>query len=339
MKKCLKYLILILVIAAFAAAGCGKNEDEKPRELYLCSSLGKTMTEDIVADYTAATNTKVHVAYLPGGSLQERLDYLRQHKFDCWLGGTVEEYYLANKQSILQPYITKEAYKVPAELRSRRGEWTSLYLSYIALLSNKNNLRSYGLYAPESWNELLVPELQDEIAIPDLALGGASYSMVTSLWQLRGKDAALDYAAKLSRQRPFYAATPGEAIDMVYIGKKTVAVVPMPYALMMEERHRHLFATVPKDANRTMLTGAAIMKNNHNEVQAQEFLDYLMSDASIDYLTGKGYSYMWHVKYYPYNDGRGVLIGDVKVPVDDLNWTAAYKSEIIKQWLMAKKEN
>ncbi|MDQ9816092.1 hypothetical protein RFZ01_17085, partial [Acinetobacter pittii] len=62
---------------------------------------------------------------------------------------------MANKQSVLQPYITKEAYKVPAELRSRRGEWTSLYLSYIALLSNKNNLRNYGLYAPESWHELL----------------------------------------------------------------------------------------------------------------------------------------------------------------------------------------
>lgn len=333
MKKCLKYLIPVLVMAAFMISGCGQGNDNKPKELFLCSSLGKAMTEDVAADYTAATKTKVHITYLPGGSFQERVDFLRRHKFDCWLGGTGEEYYMANKQNILQPYIAKESYKVPAELRSRRGEWTSLYLSYIALLSNKHNLRQYGLYAPETWDELLVSDLQDEIAIPNPALGGASYGMVTSLWQLRGKEQALDYAAKLNQQRPIYTGTPGEAVDLVYIGKKTVAVVPMGYALMLESRHRHLFATVPKDANRTMLTGAAIMKNANDEEQAQKFLDYLMSDESINSLTRKEYTYMWHVKYYPYNDGRRELIGNVKVPVDDLNWTASYKSEIIKQWL------
>ena len=163
--------------------------------------------------------------------------------------------------------------------------------------------------------------------------------MTTTLWQLRGKEQALDFAAKLNQQRPIYTSTPGEAIDLVYIGKRTVAVVPMGYALMLESRHRHLFATVPKDANRTMLTGAAIMKNANDVEEAQRFLDYLMSDASINSLTRKEYTYMWHVKYYPYNDGRRELIGNVKVPVDDLNWTASYKNEIIKQWLNAQQEN
>lgn len=339
MNKSFKYLILSLIMSVFFLSGCGKDADSKPKELYLCSSLGRTMTEDIVEDYTAATNTKVHLTYLPAGTLQERLDYLRQHKFDCWLGGTAEEYYMANKQNILRPYITKESYKVPAELSNRQGEWTSLYLSYIALLSNKNNLRNYGLYAPETWDELLVPELKDEIAIPNLTLGGASYGMVTSLWQLRGKENALNFAAELNKQYPIYTTTPGEAIDLVYIGKRTVAVLPMDYALIMEARHRHLFATVPKDANRTMLTGAAVMKNNVDEKQAQAFLDYLMSDASVDALNRRGYPYVWHVKNYPYNDGRRELIGNVNVPVDDLNWTASYKTEIIRQWLNAQKEN
>lgn len=338
MKKCFKFLTLILVMAAVLISGCGRNEAQKPKELYLCSSLGKTMTEDIVEDYEAATKTKVHVTYLPAGTLQERMDYLRQHKFDCWLGGTAEEYYMANKQNILRPYITKESYKVPAELSNRQGEWTSLYLSYIALLSNKNNLRSYGLYAPETWDELLVPELKDEITIPNLSLGGASYGMVTSLWQLRGKKKSLEFAAALNQQYPLYTSTPGEAIDLVYIGKKTVAVVPMDYALIMEARHSHLFATVPRDANRTMLTGAAIMKNTLDEQQAQAFLDYLMSDDSVEALNRSGYPYIWHVKNYPYNDGRRELIGNVNVPVDDLNWTASYKSEIIRQWLNAQQE-
>ena len=44
---------------------------------------------------------------------------------------------------------------------------------------------------------------------------------------------------------------------------------------------------------------------------------------------------MWHVKNYPYNDGRRELIGNVQVPVDDLSWTSTYKNEIIKKWVNA----
>jgi len=260
------------------------------------------------------------------------LDYLRKHRFDVWLGGTSEEYFMADEQHILQPYIAKESYKVPAELRNRTGQWTSLYLSYIALLSNKNNLHAYGLYAPETWDELLAPQLKDELAIADFDLGGASFGMITSIWQMRGKEQAMAYAAKLNAQQPVYTKGFGEAVDLVYIGKKTVAIVPLDYALQMEARHRHLFATVVKDANRTMLTGAAIMRSAAHPDQARAFLDYLMSDAGVELLPANGYHYMWHVKKYPYNDGRRELIGNVRVPVDDLSWTSVYKSEIIRQW-------
>ena len=263
------------------------------------------------------------------------MDYLRKHKFDVWLGGTSEEYFMADEQHILQPYIAKEAYKVPAELRNRTGQWTSLYLSYIALLSNKNNLHAYGLYAPETWDELLAPQLKDELAIADFNLGGASYGMITSIWQLRGGDQALAYAAKFNAQQPVYTKGFGEAVDLVYIGKKTVAIVPLDYALQMEARHRHLFATVVKDANRTMLTGAAIMRSAEHSEEARAFLDFLMSDAGVELLPANGYHYMWHVKKYPYNDGRRELIGNVRVPVDDLSWTSVYKSEIIRQWRSA----
>ena len=323
------------MVIAVLVAGCGGRE-EKPKELALCSSMSKNRTELFANAYSKASGTKVRISYLPGGTLQERQDFLRKHKFDVWLGGTSEEYFLAEEQNILQPYVAKDSYKVPAELRNRTGQWTSLYLSYIALLSNKNNLHAYGLYAPESWDELLDPQLKDEVAMADFNLGGASFGMLTSISQLRGKASALAYAAKLNKQNPVYTSGFGEAVDMVYIGKKTVAVVPLDYALLMEMRHSHLFATVPKDANRTMLTGVAIMQGAPNVQEARKFIDYLMSDEGAKLLPDNGYHYMWHVKNYPNNVGRRELIGNVQVPVDDLGWTSTYKNEIIRQWLEAK---
>lgn len=340
MKKTLIYRLIIFLLAALVLTGCGGEEDkkqseEKPKELALCSSMGRKFTELIADDFRKHSGTKVLISYLPGGTTQERMDFLRQHKFDVWLGGTAEEYYLAGEQNILEPYITKESYKVPAELRSRTGLWTSIYLSYIAFLSNKGNLEAFGLYAPETWNELLDEHLKDEIAMPDFNLGGVSFAMLTSVWQMRGKEKALEYAAKLNAQNPTYTSGFGEAVDMVYIGKKTVALVPLDYALLMEYRHRHLFATVVKDANRTMLTGAALMRNAPDSELGRNFLDYLMSDAGETLLRQNGYYYMWHVRDYPYNDGRRELIGNVQVPVDDLSWTSVYKADIIHQWLSA----
>lgn len=323
----------VLLAAVIAAAGCGGDANQQ-KKLNLCSSLGEKQTELLTKDFTKNTGIGVRITYLPGGTLAERLDFLRRGQFDCWLGGTSEEYFRADQENMLEPYIAKESFKTPVEMRSRQGQWTSLYLQYIALISNKNNLRSYGLYAPETWDELLVPELKDEIAVPDPALGGASYGMLTSIWQMRGREAALDYAAKLKEQRPAYTASLSDAVDLVYSGRKGVAVVPLDYALQLEERYDHLFATVLKDANRNMLTGAAVMRGG-NADGARQFIDYLMSDGSEQVLIKNGFQYMWHVKNYPYNDGRQELIGNVQVPVDDLSWTAGYKQDIIRKWKQA----
>lgn len=336
MRKFMLYKIICLLLGVLLLAGCAKETEPTQKQLLLCSSMNKKITELFAENYSKATGTKVKISYLPAGTQKERFDYLRQNKFDVWLGGTSEEYFLADEQKILQPYIVKEAYKVPAELRNRTGQWTSLYLSYIAFLSNKNNLHAYGLYAPESLEELLVPQLKDEIALADFNLGGASYGLITSIWQLRGKDEALDYAAKLNAQNPVYTQGFGEAVDMVYIGKKTVAVVPLDYALKLERQHSHLFATVVQDANRNMLTCAAIMRNAEHVDEAKAFLDYLMSDEGMELLPENGYHYIWHVKKYPYNDGRRELLGNISVPVDDLGWTAGDKNEIIRAWLNAK---
>ena len=336
MRKIAFARIICVLLALVILGGCGgEKPQEKPR-LELCSSMNKAFTELIAESFSKKSGVKVVVSYLPGGTQQQRFDYLRQHKFDIWLGGTSEEFFMADEQHILEPYLAKESYKVPAELRNRTGEWTSLYLSYIALLSNKNNLQAYGLYAPESWDELLAHQLKDEVTMADFTQGGASFGMLTSIWQLRGREAALEYAAKLNAQNPDYTSGFGEAVDKVYIGKKTVAVVPLDYALLLETRHRHLFATVPKDANRNILTGAAIIKGAPHEQIAKSFLDYLMSDEGAELLPENGYHYMWHVKNYPYNDGRRELIGNVQGPVDDLSWTSTYKSEIIKKWVNAR---
>ncbi len=340
MKKIVCALLLLLI---FVISGCAENPQPKKVDangapklsLNVCSSMSEAVTKLLVEEYARKSGVEVKVKYLPAGSFAEKIDFLRADKFDCWLGGTAEEYYLADQQSMLAPYKPQEFYKMPAELRSRQGQWTSLYLEYIAFVSNTEKLEKKKLYAPDTWEELLLPEFKDEITMPNFVNGGASYGMITSIWQLRGKEAALEYAGKLNGQNIVYTDNIAEAVDKVHKGEKMVAVVPLRTAILQELKHKHLFATVVKDANRNLLNCVAVMNDAENLNEARGFIDYLISDESEALLRSKGYQYIWHAKNYPYNDGRKELIGNVNVPMDDLSWTAFEKNEIISQWLKA----
>lgn len=339
--RCLMLLALTLLLM-FTSMCCEASTTEKEEArpvkdtvMDLCSSMSKGVTELLVEDFAKRYGTRVSVKYLPQGGWQERMEFLKNNNFDCWLGGSVEECYLADQEGILSPYKAKEFYKMPVELRTRQGQWTSIFLEYIAFVSNTNKLRDKGLYAPDTWQELLLPEFQNEIVMEDFANGGTSYSMITSIWQLRGKETALKYADRLNKQNIYFTTTYEEAVDKVNRGEKMVAVVPLRTAILLETKHKHLFATVVKDANRNLLNCAAVMNNAQNLDLARDFIDYLLSDHSQAALRSEGYHYIWHAKNYPYNDGRKELIGNVNVPVDDLSWTAVEKEEIISQWLNA----
>lgn len=341
--KLIRFLTIILMLTAISAlSGCSEEKKDtatpKEQELRICSSLGQYMTELLVNDFVYHHQGKVKatITYLPGGTMEDRLRFIESGRFDCWLGGSPEEYFTANQNKLLQAYAAKEAFKLPVELRNRRNLWTNLYLSHIAIISNKNKLHNAGLYAPTTWKELLVPQYKNEIAVPNYSLGGSSFGMITSIWQLHSKEEALKYAASFNKQNPQYTNNLLEAASLVYKGQKTSAILPMDYAMELEEKHNHLFATVPKDANRNLITGIALLNKAPNVPCAQQFIDHLMSDASKELLQKNQYQYIWHIKDYHNTANRVQLTGKLAIPIDDLAWTSTYKSEIIRQWTEAK---
>ena len=349
MKKKFYYTSLLtclicLILASFAPLQTNAAEKPAPDKepavypLRICSSLGQDITNLLIKDFAAKSGKHIepHIEYLPPGTSEERFSFIQKGNFDCWLGATIEEYHNANEHKLLEPYTPLEAFKVPLELRNRRNLWTSLYFSHIALISNKERLADLGLYAPAKWEDLLDPLLKNEIVLPNYNLGGSAFGMITSIWQLQGKEAALKYAAKFNQQQPLLYDNALIVADSIYTGKKTVGILPVDYALELEAKHSHLFATVPREANHNIITGVALLKNAQFTKTAQEFIDYLMSDASEETLHKHNHIYLWHVKNYPNNSGRTELVGKLNTPIDDLTWTSTYKAEIIRQWMEAK---
>lgn len=339
MKKILALLCAALCMLAVwqKQPAAAENEVKNKEQVKICISMPPHLARALADDFTAASGIEAEVVPLPPGSVDNRFKFLANSGSDVWLGGTVEEFYLAAERGLLVSYQPEEAYAVPAEFRQNNWLWTALYIDHIGFLSNKQNLHYFGLYAPESWQDLLADELKFELALPDPKNGGAGYGMMTALWQLKGEKAAMEYAAALNAQRPEYFVNLQETIDEVRMGYKTVAVVPLSLALLLERSEQNLFATLPNDGNKNLISGAAVL-NGKNQAAAGKFIDYLLSRRAAEIVGATGHQLIWSISSAADDDLRDKYTGKLLTPVDDLSWTAGQKAEVIVRWQNAGRE-
>ena len=326
------YVILVL-LTVLAVTGCNSQKQDPPAEgvVRVCSSMNRNLSEALVEAFANKTGIVVEFDPLVATSLSQRLDLLGNSKVDVWMGGSAEEYYMAAERDMLATYLPQGAAGIPPQYMDRDGRWVPLSIDYIALLSNRNNMKKLGIEPPSSWDELLQPVLHNEIVMADPVTGGPPYGLITSLWQLRGREAALQYAGTLRTQQVLYLPTEAKAGYEVYLGNKAVAVMSLRHALALEREHPFLYAVPVRDGNKNMITAAAILKTGEKRKAAERFMEYLFSKEAMQIM-----------REYQINQLADVLndknkYGDIGiVPNDDLRWMAGEKQALIKEWLNAK---
>ncbi|MBQ2221296.1 MAG: extracellular solute-binding protein, partial [Acidaminococcaceae bacterium] len=159
-----KYFVLfLLLLCLLFQAGCSSQKQNPPVEgvVRVCSSMNRNLSEALVEGFANKTGIVVEFDPLVATSLSQRLDLLSASKVDVWMGGSAEEYYMAAERDMLVPYLPRGAANIPPQYMDRDGRWVPLSIDYIALLSNRNNMRKLGIEPPSSWDELLQPVLHN----------------------------------------------------------------------------------------------------------------------------------------------------------------------------------
>ena len=326
-----KFLILsVAFVIASVLGGCNFiNMAEEVSVLRVYSQLPPEITHSLASDFEKASKGKVKIELVGGTHKQtgEKNVSRASGDFDVWLGGTAEDYFLADTKKQLQPYQTKNFQNKEPALRDKHGAWTGLFSTNLVFVANRNALIEAGLRVPSSWQDLLQENFKDGIVFSEPGLRQGGFRFLTTLWQLFGENMTDDYLQKLKTLSPAYTESDAAAIEAVRTGKKAVTVVPLDLAMTAAISNNILVIGVPEEGTARIVIGAAIMNTTKSEALARNFMDFLDSESVRIILDNSDY-YVWPLAEPPQKYTWGRAYSDVFLVNEDLRWSVLNSEEI-----------
>ncbi len=150
-------------------------------KLSVYSALNESTNNAFVDAFKKANGGGVEVEVLPlaaAGELQTRIRTEKASpKADIFIGGSSEFHDPLGKEGLLEAYKSPNAAAVDAGFKDPNGNWTGWYLGIFGLVINKDRWEKEmaGKPKPSTWDDLLAPELNGKLDMPDPVKTGGGY--------------------------------------------------------------------------------------------------------------------------------------------------------------------
>lgn len=235
--------------------------------------------------YSRNTGTKVNMTAKSTGETLAQLNAERANpKTDIWFGGTGDPHLQAAEQGLSLEYKSPQlkdlhpwAQKQAADANYRT---VGVYLSPLGFGYNKELLAKKKAQAPQSWADLLKPELKGEVQMANPASSGTAYTMIATLVQLMGEDKAFDYMKKLHVNISTYTRSGVGPIKAAARGETTVSVSFMP-DITTEALHGFpVEGSTPVEGTGAEIGSMSIVKNGPNAEAAKKFYEWALTPGA-----------------------------------------------------------
>jgi len=120
---------------------------------------------------------------------------------DVWFGANVESHELARRRGLLQVYQPRAV--LGTEFKDPDGYWTAVYLDPLAFGVDVQMQRELHLSAPASWQDLLDPDLKNQIVLPS-PQSKTTQLIIATLVFILGEEPATHYLMQLDQNISSY---------------------------------------------------------------------------------------------------------------------------------------
>jgi iron(III) transport system substrate-binding protein len=211
------------------------------------------------------------------------------------------------QKSLLQPYQSPNAARVPAEFKAPDGAWTGMIGRSRSIMYNTNLVKPEE--APKSVFDLTDPKYRGRVAISAITEGGTKL-WLASLLQERGEEFTVKYVNDLRANGLRVLANSTEVRKEVGGGGVAYGLVNHYYYVFEQKEGKPVGLIYPdQDAGQigTLVTPltVSIVKGARNEEAARRFVDFVLSAEGQAPLTTQEAE-------FPLVPGVG--LGDANVP-------------------------
>lgn len=232
--------------------------------------------------YARTTGVKVNMTAKGSGEALAQLNAERANpKTDIWFGGTGDPHLQAAEQGLTLEYKSDQlvqlhpwAQKQAADSKYRT---VGVYLGPLGFGFNKELLAKKKVSEPKSWADLLKPEFKGEVQMANPASSGTAYTMIATLVQLMGEDAAFDYMRKLHGNISTYTRSGTAPVKAAARGETTVSVSFVHDVTTEAVNGFPVGSATPAEGTGAEIGSMSIVKNGPNTAEAKKFYEWALT--------------------------------------------------------------
>ncbi|MCL2530247.1 MAG: putative 2-aminoethylphosphonate ABC transporter substrate-binding protein [Coriobacteriia bacterium] len=313
------------------------NSQGESGEITVYTALEDEQIEEYLKVFNASyPNIKVNIVRESTGIITARLLAEKDNpQADLVWGTAASSLLVLDENNMLEPYAPAGVENILPQFKSDKSipTWVGIDVWETAFAVNIVELEKLGLTIDDikSYDDLLRPELQGHIVMPNPASSGTGLLTVTGILQIKGKDtdAGWKYLSDLHENIDQYVHSGSKPAKMAGAGECVIGI-SFGYACIKQVREGLPVEVVfPAEGSGWDLEANALMKKNTINPAALTFLDWAISDEAMA---------LYKENYPILANGRGGtydgISGDpVKQLIDnDLAWVAANREDILTQW-------
>lgn len=308
MKK-LYALLLTLAMIIGMFAGCGNTQEPEKAETpeapaITLESVATPATEVAPAEISgevnvymvntedlaialkegfekAYPNIKMNYVLLPGGEVLTRLRAEKENpQADLVCGGGADVYMNANSENLFLPYVPEATKNYVDGAVAENGGYVLDLQNILGICYDKDWYDAKGLPYPTTWDDLLIPELEDNVILTNVGTSTTGYMMMATLISLRGEEAGLQYMVDVNKNVKSYAKSGSGPVNSVSLGEAAAGVSYIPYIIQLQEQgYTNLGICVPSEGTCVEKCGVAVINNCKNPDTAKVYEEWFLSEG------------------------------------------------------------
>jgi iron(III) transport system substrate-binding protein len=282
MKKYLLPIVLLSFSLLVTACGSGDAMESKG-EIDVYTHNDSEEMQDMVEGLEEETGIKLNVLRTSSGEGWSRMQSEAPDFGADMQWGMLHSIALrAEDEGYLESYDSPEWEDVPDEFKDEDGKWYGWSYWFNLLGVNTEVLEAKGLDKPESWEDLLDPQYEGEIVLPDPGTSGTAYLFISTIMQIMGEDEGWDYLEKLDKNVGQYVKSGDAPAQMAAQGEYAISVTWDQAIYNRIDEGYPLEAVIPEEGVGYDLDVLWMFKNTDKRELVEEVIDYIGSEKGME---------------------------------------------------------